>query len=452
MADVSSLGVGSGLDLGTLVSRLVEAERAPAEGRLNRIQARAQAQLSAFGALRAATSRLNDTLRELTSAQNAMKATSSAPELIVAQAGASAEPASYTLHVTQLATAQSLASDVFADADAALGEGVLTVAIGTQTLDVTLGADVVSLRDVRDAINASDLDVRAILVNDDGGTRLLLTSGQTGAASAMTLTATGTVDVRLASAAMTETVAAADAVYRINGLELESASNELDDLIPGVTLTLRRVTDDPEGVTVVVEPDADRLEEKLAKLVETYNALVDAISATGRVDVAGGNNGPLVGNAALRSLQSRVSGVFSATVTMSDAPAQFKSLLELGFRTDSSGKVSLDAARLADALARNDDDVARVVAQFATSLSDTLEGYAGSTGLLASRSEGLSRELGSVAKQREALNIRMELVEERLRKQFAALDSLVSQFQRTSTFLTDQLASLAKLRPGSEDG
>jgi flagellar hook-associated protein 2 len=355
-----------------------------------------------------------------------------------------------------VATAQSLATDAFADPDAALGEGVLHVELGSQSLDiaigdVALGADASSLRDVRDAINASDLDVRAILVNDAGGSRLLLTAGKTGAASTMSLTVDGTVDARLASAAMTETVAGADAVYRINGLELTSASNVLDDLIPGVTLTLRRPTEDPEGVTVAVEPDGERMEEKLATLVEAYNALVDVVASSGRVDVAGGNNGPLVGNAALRSLQARVSGVFSAAVAGVDPPAEFASLLELGFRTDVAGKVSLDVTRLRAAIGRSDTDAARVVAQFASNLATVLDGFAGSGGLLASRSEGLSRELRGVTAQREALNLRMALVEERLRKQFAALDELVAQFQRTSGFLTDQLASLAKLRPGSQD-
>ena len=306
------------------------------------------------------------------------------------------------------------------------------------------------MRDVRDAINASELDVQAILVNDSGGARLLLTSAKTGAASAMTLTVDGTLDGRLASAAMTETVAASDAEYRINGLELTSATNALNELIPGVSLTLRRVTEDPDGVTIAVEPDSERLAGKLSTLVEAYNALVDVIAATGRIDVAGGNNGPLVGNAALRSLQSRISGLFSATVPMEE-PAQFGSLLELGFRTDVSGKASLDAARLDSALASNDEDVARLIAQFSTNLAETLDRFAGSTGLLANRSAGLTDELRDVATQRTALNARMVLVEERLRKQFAALDTLVSQFQRTSGFLTDQLASLANLRPGSQN-
>jgi flagellar hook-associated protein 2 len=449
VAQISSLGVGSGLDLAGLVTNLVAAERAPDDNRLNRIQQRAQAELSAFGSLSGAASRLNDVLKELSGETGAMKATSSVPEQISASAGTGAEAGRYTLSVSQLATAQSLATDAFADPDAALGAGVLHVSVGSASVDITVGADVLSLRDVRDAINASALDVRAILVNDSGGARLLLTSGQTGAASAMTLTVDGSVDGRLASAAMTETVAATDAAYRINGLDLTSATNELNELIPGVSLTLERPTVDPAGVTIVVEPDSEQLAGKLSSLVDAYNGLIDVIGSTGRVDVAGGNSGPLVGNAALRALQSRVSGVFSATVK-TDPPAQFSSLLQLGLHTDASGKVSLDSTRLDAALASNHGDATRLVAQFATNLSQTLDRLAGSTGLIASRSAGLSAELHDVANQRAALNTRMSSVEERLRKQFAALDTLVSQMQSTSGFLTDQLASLATLRPGNQ--
>jgi flagellar hook-associated protein 2 len=446
---ISSLGVGSGLDLNSLVTQLVTAERAPAENRLNREQAKAQTQLSAFGALKSAAAKLQDVLDDLSGFRTAMQASSSLPDVIAASAGSGAEPGRYRLQVSQLASAQSLASAVFADADAAVGEGVLQISVGDTVVDIEVGGDVVSLRDVRDAINASDAPVQAIVVADGGGYRLLLTAQETGADTAMTLTVDGTLDANLASAAMTETATASNAVYTINGLALESASNDLDTLVPGVSLSLRGLTEGADSVEIVVEPDRAALSEKLDALVQAYNALVDVIGATGRVDPGGSSAGPLVGNAALRSLQSRISGVFSAPVVADADTGALSSLLDLGFRTDASGKVSLDPARLEAAAAGNDDAVAALVAGFAGGLSATLEGYAGSEGLLDLRTAGLNDRLRQVARQREALDARMEQVEERLRRQFTALDALVAQFQSTSGFLDNQLSMLAALRPGN---
>ncbi|MEQ8485048.1 MAG: flagellar filament capping protein FliD [Pseudomonadales bacterium] len=449
MQTFSSLGVGSGLDLNSLVTQLVQAERAPAEGRLDREQVRAQTQLSAFGSLRSAASRLESVLEGLAGFRTAMRAVSSDPDRVLATAGADAEPGRYQIQVTRLASAQSLATEPFADADAALGDGVLRIATADASYEFEIGTDVTSLRTLRDAINAGQAPVQAILVNDAGGQRLLLTARNTGTEAAVTITVDGTVDTRLASSAMVETAPAVDAAFRINGLALTSAGNELSDLIPGVTVNLRGLTEGDNRVDLVVEPDNSALATELAKLVEAHNALVDVIASTGRADPGGNSSGPLVGNSALRSLQSRIAGVFSAPVAAEVDLGSLESMLDLGLRTGADGKVSLDTGRLDAALASNADGVGALVASFSEALAGVLGGYTSADGLLTSRTDTLNDRLRRVARQREALDARMVQVEARLRKQFAALDTLVSRFQQTSGFLEDQLASLAALRPGN---
>lgn len=446
MNQISSLGVGSGLDLTSLVNQLVAAERAPTQNRLNRDQAKANAQLSAFGSVKSAAAKLKSALDELGGAGLTMRGSSSQAERVAVQVGSGAEAGRYRIEVGALASAQSLASSVFADADATLGEGTLTISVGDESLAIEVGGEVTSLRDVRDAINAGEVPVQAAVVADGDGFRLLLTARETGASATIGVTVDGTLDANLASAAMTETAAGQDAVYSINGLELTSASNQLDELLPGVSLTLLGVTGEGEGVDVVVEPDRNALKAKLRNLVSAYNGLVGVIGTTGRVDPEGDSPGALVGNAALRSLQSRISGVFSAPLADGDG-AGLGSLLGIGFRTDLAGKVSLDDAALDEALSAGEARVEALASAFATSLGEALAGYTGSGGLIDGRMSGLNAQLERVARQREALDARMEQVEARLRAQFGALDALISQFQRTSGYLESQLASLANLRP-----
>jgi flagellar hook-associated protein 2 len=125
---ISSLGIGSGLDLNALVNQLVAAERQPKEQRLNRREADIQARISAFGSIRGGLSALETVLGKLVALQQGRTASSSDSNRLEVSARPEATTGSYSIQVNQLATAQSLASASFADADASLGTGTLTVA------------------------------------------------------------------------------------------------------------------------------------------------------------------------------------------------------------------------------------------------------------------------------------------------------------------------------------
>src|SRR5690606_37709057 len=247
---ISSLGVGSGLDLATLVDQLVAAERAPAQSRISLKQTRAQTKLSAFGSLRSAIANLETSLEKIKSVKAGMKATSASPDAVSVTAGDAPVAGVYNVVVRQLASAQSLASDRFDDVDAPLGEGTLTLTVGDTVTEITLAEGTNSLAAVRDAINASDAGVNAVIVRDGDGYRLLLTSAESGAANVMTLKVDGTIDTRLASDQMTETVAGKDAVFVVNGLELTSPTNTIENVIDGLTLTLKQAGEDPVAIRV----------------------------------------------------------------------------------------------------------------------------------------------------------------------------------------------------------
>jgi flagellar hook-associated protein 2 len=457
MSAISSLGVGSGLDLNTLLDALVKGERATAEGPLNRRQFGAQARLSALGSLKSAASSLADAVAALEDFKIGRAATSSNDAVVTASAEADAAPGGYLIDVEQLATAQSLATsalDPFADSATALGEGTLTLTVGGKSAAITIAAGANSLDAVRDAINASGLDVHAAVVRDGDGYRLLLASDVTGTAGEITATVSGTLDARLGSVSMDETVAAEDAKFRLNGLELTSSSNTVSDVLSGVTLELHGASAGGESASLTIGTDKAAVRTKLADIVKAYNALVDKIKASSSVpppqssgasgsDASNGaGGGPLVGDSTLRALQQRLGGAFSSTIDMDGEGHAFSSLVEIGVHTDASGRASLDEAALDAALESDDGAVEALVSSFGASFSATLESFSGADGILDSRTKQLNSELRRIDSERDRLDARMEVLEERLRKQFSALDGLVSELKSTSAYLAQHLANL----------
>src|SRR5690606_7514650 len=303
MAGISSLGVGSGLDLSTLVKSLVDAERAPTENRLNRRQSTAKTQVSALGTLSSAAGKLLSAVNALKDFETSLKASSSDADTVGVSVGGEADPGQYRVQVQSLAIAQSLASEAFEDVDAALGEGTLTVTVGDQSIDIELTAEANTLSDVRDAINASDVGVNAVIVRDGESHRLLLTSSESGLDYQIDTTVSGSVDTRLASAQMTETAAAQDASFSVNGLQLTSSGNTIDDVIPGLTLNLNRTTEGEDSIAINVEPDRAATRAKLEAVVTAYNALAGRITELGRTNIEAASRGPLVGDSTLRSLE-----------------------------------------------------------------------------------------------------------------------------------------------------
>jgi flagellar hook-associated protein 2 len=435
MAGISSLGVGSGLDLGSLVRQLVAAERAPAEGRLNRTESRLQAQISALGQVKSSLATMNEALAKLSALADARSVRVSEQTAFSATATADADIGRYTIEVFELARAQSLASLGFADPDAPLGTGDLTIALGAGdpvTVNVAEGAN--SLRAIRNAINDADAGVLATLVRDGAEWRLLLSAEESGLANTVSVSVAGGLDGNLASAAMTETVAPADARFSVAGLELSSASNVVDDVLPGVTLNLRGLTQAP--VELAVGRDAEAARTALDEFVTAYNAMIDLSAKLSSFNVETGQRSALTGDSTLRSIRGALPMALGA-----DTGATWNAV-ELGLRSDRNGKLSVDEAAFD---ARLLDDPAEVLASlrgFGDALAQNIEIYTDTAGVLATRTESLQSSLQSLGLQRDQLDRRMESVEARLTRQFSALDQMISQMQNTSSFLAARLATL----------
>ena len=448
---ISAMGIGSGLDLGGLVAQLVAAEREPQEQRLKRREVDIQARISAFGSIRGGLSALETVLGKLVALQQGRTAASTDSNRIEVSARPEATTGSYSIQVNQMATAQSLASGRFADADAQLGSGTLTVQVGSgPPAAIEINSENNSLRGVRDAINAADAGVQASIVNDGEGARLVLSAAKTGAGQAISITVSGNGagDLgRLATANLTETVAGRNAEVVVNGLPVTSASNRLDDTVEGLTLELKGTTEPGAPITVTVGQDRAAVRDALEEFVQAYNGVVGTVRDLSRVNPETQEGAALVGDSTLRSIQSRLAVALQHSGT--DPDARFTNLVNLGVRSDRNGGLSLDETVLDRAMDEDFRGVIALVNEVSTGLRDSVKGFTEAGGLLDSRTDGLQTRMRGIDRQREALDLRIERLEARLVRQFSAMDALVGQLQNTSQFLDQQLGALnAMLQQG----
>ena len=383
MAAITSLGVGSGLDLGTLVSGLIEAERAPTENRLNLKQQNITTELSAFGLLRSSLSQFQTSLGGLktSSAFNAKAITASDASVFSTSVESFADIGSYSVEVLALARAQSLATSAataFSAVDDVIGSGTLTIQFGTtttgpyaftpdlarppQAIDISAanGNDTVS--GLRDYINDNDFGFQASIVDDGtNGYRLVFTSEDTGAANSMELTVTGDADSNdndnaglsqlafnaSAQGSMLQNVAAQDASLTINGLGITRDTNSISGAINGVTLDLLKA-DVGNIVNLEVKEDRAEITATINGFVEAYNALTESIKSLTSYDAETGTGSVLIGDFTVRSISSQIRSALFGSI--SGLQGNIKSLVDIGITTNSNGTLDVDSTKLSDAL------------------------------------------------------------------------------------------------------
>jgi flagellar hook-associated protein 2 len=461
MATIQSLGVGSGLDVDNLVQQLVAAERQPTANRLARTEARFQSQLSALGTFKGALSALQQSADRLTDADGPLiggRSTSSSNEdLFTASAESGAARGSFSVEVSSLATSAKLASDPFTDGNTAVGTGTLTLSLGGEAFSVDIDSAGNTLLDIRDAINAASDNpgIQATVINESGGSRLILSSSETGAANSITVTATGG-DGGLASLVydpagtgttnLTQITAASDAEIRVDGFDVTSATNSVSGVIQGVTLDL--VAADPgNAATLTISEDRSAAIAAVKDFVAKVNSFRDVTDRLTAFNAETGRGGPLLGDATARTIESQVRSRVGGIVE--GAGSSFDSLPALGITTNAAGRLEVDEAALNDAL---DADPNALVATLggdngiAASLSTYLDSALSDGGRIDAREEGLQASLDRISDDRARLDQRMERLEARYVAEFSSLDALVGQLNATSNFLTQQLAGLPGAR------
>lgn len=465
MATITAAGTGSGLDIESIITKLVEAESVPTQKRLALRETEIQAEISAFGSLKSTLSDFRKSLTNLSSLQGlaARAAKSSNEQSFTVSANNTASVGSSQIEVVNLASAQKLVSTAnFAGPDAAVGAGTLSISVGSTSFDVEIvGGQNNTLAGIRDAINeAADnpgVTASILTVSDGmGGTvsKLVLSSDETGASNAISVAVTGDSDgndtdnVGLSSflnANMEEKSAATDALVRVDGYDVTSSTNVLDGAIQGVTITLLEANPGvQESLDVSINKSA--IKENLALFVENFNALADTLNFLTDYDADTQEAGLLTGDSSVRSIENLLRRTITNAV--SELGGSFNSLASIGITTQRDGSLALDSTKLDKALNSNFDEVAELLGGengIAKKLDGTLNNILKSGGIISSRNNTFLEQLKDIDAQREKLEMRMTSLEERLRAQYSAMDLIVANLNSTGDYITQQMESISQI-------
>jgi flagellar hook-associated protein 2 len=477
---VGITGVGSGIDIDTIVKTLVNAEKAPKTSQLDRLEKQTTTRISAIGTLTGALNTFKSAVDSLnkTSLFEARTASSSSSSTLKATATSTAPAGSYSVQVQQLAASSKVAlQSVSGGTAATFNSGTLEISAGTTSISVEITAANNTLAGMRDAINEAGKSsgISASIVTDDSGSRLVLSSTKTGAGNDIRVVAeedgvtTGSNLLTTQDFAPTADPAntgaflkpdstsgaggvitqAKSARLTIDGLQVVRDSNKISDALEGVTLDLlaaQSSTDLADGKTINITVGVDKagVRSSLQKFVDAYNALISTTAQlTAFVPVDGSNpvTGPLFGDTSVRGLLSGLRNELANT----SGQDGIKALAELGITTGKDGKLSLDDTKLTAALDRDFDQVGSYLAGdngLMGRLSSFTSSYVATDGVLKQRNDALQVTKKDIDKQRESLNKRVESLQERLYAQYNAMDSLVGQLKRTSESLSGMLANL----------
>lgn len=442
----SSLGIGAGLDLNSVLTKLMDVERQPLTVLKSRIS-ETNTKLSKLGSLKSKLSDLQAAANTLylPSKLSALSASSSDTTIATATAAFNASAGSYALVVSQLAAAQKSFSNAF-NGSATFGQGKLTVTINGTGHDIDLTDQATySLQDVRSKINAANIGVTATIISGASGDRLVLTGSTTGATGAFSLSVTNsnqngatndlvdlaTFDIATPGLAR---ATAQDATLSVDGVAITSSSNTLTTAVAGVTISLQKAG----SSTLTVKTDNDRIVSAAQAFVDAFNAVTGMIKVESAFNTATKTASPFNGDASVRNIQ----GVLSSTRTTVPAElstASYKTLSEIGISIQQDGSLKLDASKLLNAIGTSTSDVMATLNAYGKAFSDATTSILDPQGLVSSRINGLNLSLKSYNENVLKLEARIAVVEARYRKQFTALDTLVSRMQTTSSYLAQQL-------------
>ncbi|WP_129775132.1 flagellar filament capping protein FliD [Peristeroidobacter soli] len=449
---------GSSIDVNSLVSQLVAAERKPLDDQLARAVSKNTLQISATSALLGALSTFQGALNGLktTNVFSGRSTTSTDADIVTATATATAAPGRYDIEVEQLASSQQISSTAFAGgATTVVGSGTLTISLGATSFSVGIADPANTLADIRNAINSSTSNpgVSASIINAADGAHLVLTSTKTGAANAIQVTQAGTLSAleytTTNTANYTQLRAAQDALVNVAGYATTSETNTLTGVIDGVTLNLASAE---PGTTVGIEVGYDKsaAKDKIKSFVTAYNTLRGMMTRLGGYDSASQTGGPMLGDSILTGVDTEIRRTLSSPVA--EAGAAVQTLASIGITSSAKdGTLSIDDTKLDAALSSDFDGVARLFGNAETGVAAKL--YSQITDRLANgaaidtRNKALQAEQKALTKKKDDIDLRMQIVQQTYLKQFTRLDTLLSSLSSTSAYLSQQIDSLPSWSP-----
>jgi flagellar hook-associated protein 2 len=452
MADLALSGLASGVDTTSIVEQLVALER-QGQNRTKLRQKGVSSQQTFLRELKTKLATLKSAAQDLrasaTWGETQSVESTDSTKVAVARTGG-APIGGYSIQVTGLASSAQKSYTWTESASATqltFDDG--NAATAAVTLDVAANA---KITDVAAQINGrGDLPVYAAVVN---GTRLVLSSRGTGAGTDFSATGSGL-------SAPTDQVAARSATYLLDGdpTVRTSASNVVEDAVPGLRLTLKAVTASAVGVNVGAPTvDREKVKGEVKAFVEAYNSVVTATRAkvtekkvSGATTETDALKGQFFGDSGLTSmlstLRTSMTENYGGAATLDDLSDLGISSGKPGTSTSDAkaGLLQLDEKKLTAALEADVQGVRRLLggtsaAAFAQDVEDLVGKLDDG---LDDRIESSGRESKRITDELTRMDKRLELKEKRLKAQFAAMESMLGSAQTQQSWLSGQLAALS---------
>lgn len=460
MPTISFGGLGNGLDFGQVVDQLVKVAQLPVD-RLTKKKTDLNTKFTDLTTVSTKVAALQSAAQALRLPTSLDKTTASVsdPTVLSVSASSSATMGTHTIRVVQLAQSHQVVNKAAKAVSSAIadivsgGSATFTFRVGSGANQTVTLSSAGTLTDLRDQINTLGAGVTASLINT--GTeaapsyRLALSSNNTGSANAITIVADGT-DLDLlngSGAGGIDTLAAAQNAQiqvgdqALNPLTIERSSNTISDAIPGLALTLTKTTG-TGTVQVSLSQDVNAVKTNIQALATAYNEVVKFINERATYDVTTKQGGVFFNESSARTVLSQLRAALSSSVS---GATVYSGVGQIGFKTGRDGTLTVDDAQLTTALSTNYNGVkalfsnqgaAEGLAQSLVSAVDALNDIAG--GALTLRKNSVTREISRLADDIARKEDAVSQYEERLRRQFAALDGLLRQLQGQSGFLQSQ--------------
>ncbi len=428
---LTAAGVGSGIDVESILSGLGEINRLPIVSLETKIE-ELDVELSAFGTIKSALDTFQSAVDALGSNADfgEFVANSSDEDVFTASPNNGDVAVNVEVDVIALATNHRLSTPAYDSEDSLVDSGTHTYSAGDKSFDINMTGGNNTLKDMMDAINDSEDNdfVSASIINVDSGSRLILTAIEPGTESKITTSRpAGGSSLGATSPDFVEITEASDALLSVHGFEVTRSSNTISDVIDGVTLELTGVG----TASVDTRRDLESLNAAMEEFSTQYNTLTSTLS--------GLSNGDLSGDSLPRSIETRLRAAFFDTVDLGggDSP----NALDMGFTFDRNGGLSIDTARFDSAV---DLGVNRYVEAFSrpdtglsSLFSDLIDEYSEAGGVITGRENGIGTRKSSIDSQIERMEYRLEKTSTRLRTQFTAMDLAITELNATSGFLNN---------------
>ncbi len=442
MSSISFGGLATGLDTGAIIRQLMLLEARPLQ-RLEQQRADTARKQTTIGAFESKLKTLADRFKDLKDSDELKLFTgnSTDEDVLNISAEGGAVPGAFAIDVIKLAEAESHSyQQSFTDTDTTtFSGGTVDITVDGNTTNITVDATD-TLNSLRDKINASDSGVRASIINDGTNYQLVIASEKTGTDNAFSIVSSGfSGDDPFANDNLLN--AAENAVFTIDNLSITSQSNDVEDVVEGVTFELKSAG----TANVSIDYDRSGIADKIEDVLDAYNDVMSFIKGQNdRQDVS------------LRAIESALKGGVQTGLDSNDF--DFTALSQVGITTDAAGKLKLDRSKLDDAI---DGDFNSLTELFAGKEDESATGIAHvfdrlfygdpdagnqdpssagilspGNGMLQARKDTLASRLRDYDNRIATAANRLDKKEVNLTRRFAAFESLSSKYQAQASFLS----------------